>query len=80
MRRVAFRGKAQLRSEESAMDGIFGILAVAGGFGLALGVTALGVHFVLAMVPQKQRRAAAQASRPAGALEAPHAVESASAQ
>lgn len=38
------------------MDGIVGILAVAGGFGLALGVTALGVHFVLAMVPQRARR------------------------
>ncbi len=40
------------------MDGIVGILAVAGGFGLALGVTALGVHFVLSMVPQRARRVA----------------------
>lgn len=35
------------------MDGLFGILAVAGGLGLAYGLTALGLHVVLSVMPRK---------------------------
>jgi hypothetical protein len=35
------------------MDGFVGILAVAGGFGLAYGLTALGLHVVLSVMPRK---------------------------
>ena len=41
------------------MEGFVGILAVAGGFGLALGLTALGMNVVLGFMPSKARRAAA---------------------
>jgi hypothetical protein len=35
------------------MDGFVGILAVAGGFGLAYGLTAFGLHIVLSVMPRK---------------------------
>ena len=35
------------------MDGFVGMLAVAGGFGLAYGLTALGLHVVLSVMPRK---------------------------
>jgi hypothetical protein len=35
------------------MDGWVGILAVAGGLGLAYGVTILGLHVVLSVMPRK---------------------------
>jgi|GEM_PF-1493064 len=35
------------------MDGFVGMLAVAGGFGLAYGMTALGLHMVLSVMPRK---------------------------
>ncbi|MCC6624850.1 MAG: hypothetical protein IT385_26610 [Deltaproteobacteria bacterium] len=39
------------------MEGFVGVLAVAGGFGLALGLTALGMNLVLGLMPSKARRA-----------------------
>jgi hypothetical protein len=35
------------------MDGIFGMLAVAGGFGLAYGLTVLGLNALIAVMPRK---------------------------
>lgn len=40
------------------MEGVVGVLAVAGGFGLALGLTVLGMNLVLGIMPSKARRAA----------------------
>jgi len=40
------------------MEGFVGVLAVAGGFGLALGLTALGMNLVLGLMPSRARRAA----------------------
>jgi hypothetical protein len=37
------------------MDGVVGVLAVAGGFGLALGLTMLGMNIVLAFMPTRRR-------------------------
>lgn len=37
------------------MDGIMGVLTVAGGFGLALGLTMLGMNVVLSLMPSRQR-------------------------
>ena len=35
------------------MEGFFGLLAVAGGFGLAYGLTVLGLHAVVSVMPRK---------------------------
>jgi hypothetical protein len=35
------------------MEGLFGMLAVAGGFGLAYGVTVLGLNAVISVMPRK---------------------------
>jgi hypothetical protein len=35
------------------MEGLFGMLAVAGGFGLAYGVTLLGMNAVISVMPRK---------------------------
>ena len=40
------------------MEGVMGVLAVAGGFGLALGMTMLGMNLVLGLMPTKARRPA----------------------
>lgn len=37
------------------MEGIMGVLAVAGGFGLALGLTMLGMNAVLSIMPSRRR-------------------------
>jgi len=37
------------------MEGFMGVLAVAGGFGLALGLTMLGMNVVLAFMPTRRR-------------------------
>jgi hypothetical protein len=37
------------------MDGVLGFLAVAGGFGLALGLTMLGMNAVLSIMPTRRR-------------------------
>lgn len=37
------------------MEGVVGFLAVAGGFGLALGLTMLGMNAVLAVMPSRRR-------------------------
>lgn len=39
------------------MEGVVGVLAVAGGFGLALGLTVLGMNLVLGIMPTKRRNA-----------------------
>ena len=48
------------------MDGWVGILAVAGGLGLAYGVTILGLHVVLSVMPRKNsgRKAPSVDARP----------------
>ena len=38
-----------------SMEGIMGVLAVAGGFGLALGLTMLGMNAVLSIMPSRRR-------------------------
>lgn len=42
------------------MEGVMGVLAVAGGFGLALGMTMLGMNLVLGLMPSKARVQKAQ--------------------
>ena len=37
------------------MEGFLGMLAVAGGFGLALGLTMLGMNAVLSLMPSRRR-------------------------
>jgi hypothetical protein len=37
------------------MEGFVGFLAVAGGFGVALGLTMLGMNAVLALMPTRRR-------------------------
>lgn len=37
------------------MEGFMGVLAVAGGFGLALGLTMLGMNLVLSFMPTRRR-------------------------
>ncbi len=37
------------------MEGFMGVLAVAGGFGLALGLTMLGMNVVLSFMPTRRR-------------------------
>jgi len=47
---------------EFDMDGLLGILAVAGGFGLAYGLTAIGLHIVLSAMPSKTPKVATRES------------------
>ena len=42
------------------MEGIMGVLAVAGGFGIALGLTMLGMNVVLSFMPSRRRAEVAQ--------------------
>ena len=44
-------------NQEGDMEGVVGVLAVAGGFGLALGLTVLGMNLVLGIMPTKRRNA-----------------------
>jgi len=44
---------ARRLKRRTVMDGFVGMLAVAGGFGLAYGMTALGLHMVLSVMPRK---------------------------
>jgi hypothetical protein len=37
------------------MESLMGVLAVAGGFGLALGLTMLGMSLVLSIMPTRRR-------------------------
>lgn len=47
------------------MEGFMGVLAVAGGFGLALGLTMLGMNVVLSFMPTRRRaESAAKATVP----------------
>ena len=45
------------------MEGIMGVLAVAGGFGLALGLTKLGMTFVLSVMPSRARQGHSASAR-----------------
>jgi len=44
------------------MESVMGVLAMAGGFGLALGMTMLGMNLVLGLMPTKARTVAAKAA------------------
>lgn len=47
----------------NSMEGIMGVLAVAGGFGLALGLTMLGMNAVLSIMPSRRRAEAPTVAR-----------------
>ncbi len=52
-RRQPVREREREATGGRRMEGIFGMLAVAGGFGLAYGLTVLGLNAVIAVMPRK---------------------------